>query len=155
MFRGVFSLTKKKGPRLKHSKCYPNESPLRKLLSCEGKMPLNVRCVTHGIWSHHSTWPEENWRGLKEIWVPMELLARFLGRINLPFMFYFIFFFKPDPLYQTSLNSSISFAFLPEWVQWVSTFFKWFTCKRELKSLYHHHDSSWLHWSANIVLSRG
>lgn len=99
MFRGVFSLTKKKGPRLKHSKCYPNESPLRKLLSCEGKMPLNVRCVTHGIWSHHSTWPEENWRGLKEIWVPMELLARFLGRINLPFMFYFIFFFSNQILF--------------------------------------------------------
>ena len=66
--------------------------------------------------------PEENWRGLKEIWVPMELLARFLRRINLPFMFFF--FFKPDPLYHTSLNSSISFAFLPEWVQWVRTFFK-------------------------------
>ena len=39
--------------------------------------------------------PEENWRGLKEIWVPMELLARFLGRINLPFVFYlFIYFFQ-------------------------------------------------------------
>ena len=67
--------------------------------------------------------PEENWRGLKEIWVPMELLARFLGRIT-SFHVLFSFFFKSDPLYQTSLNSSISFAFLPEWVQWVRTFFK-------------------------------
>lgn len=67
--------------------------------------------------------PEENWRGLKEIWVPMELLARFLGRIT-SFHVFFFFFFKPDPLYQTSLNSSFSFAFLPEWVQWVRTFFK-------------------------------
>lgn len=67
--------------------------------------------------------PEENWRGLKEIWVPMELLARFLGRIT-SFHVLLFFFFKSDPLYQTSLNSSISFAFLPEWVQWVRTFFK-------------------------------
>ena len=68
--------------------------------------------------------PEENWRGMKEIWVPMELLARFLGRITSFHVLLFFFFFKLDPLYQTSLNSSISFAFLPEWVQWVRTFFK-------------------------------
>ena len=68
--------------------------------------------------------PEENWRGMKEIWVPMELLARFLGRITSFHVLFYFFFFKPDPLYQTSLNSSISFAFLPEWVQWVRTFFK-------------------------------
>ena len=143
MFRGVFPLTKKKGPRLKHSKYYPNESPLRKLLSCGGKikMPLNLRCVTHGIWRHHGTWPEDTWRGLKESWVPMELLARFLGRINFPFMFFF--FFRPVPLYQTSLSSSISFAFLPQRVQWVRTFLKWFTSKRELNHyiiIMTHHD---------------
>lgn len=35
--------------------------------------------------------PEENWRGLKEIWVPMELLARFLGRITSFHVFFFFF----------------------------------------------------------------
>lgn len=36
--------------------------------------------------------PEENWRGMKEIWVPMELLARFLGRITSFHVLLFFFF---------------------------------------------------------------
>lgn len=36
--------------------------------------------------------PEENWRGMKEIWVPMELLARFLGRIASSHVLLFFFF---------------------------------------------------------------
>ena len=38
--------------------------------------------------------PEENWRGLKEIWVPMELLARFLGRITSFHVLLLFFFFQ-------------------------------------------------------------
>lgn len=62
------------------------------------------------------------------------------GRINFPFM---SFFFKLVPLYQTSLNSSIFFAFLPQRVQWVRTFFKRFTFKQELNHyiiIMIHHD---------------
>ena len=38
--------------------------------------------------------PEENWRGLKEIWVPMELLVRFLGRITSFHVLLLFFFFQ-------------------------------------------------------------
>lgn len=43
--------------------------------------------------------PEENWRGLKEIWVLMELLARFLGRITSFHVLLLFFFFSNQILF--------------------------------------------------------